>query len=240
MLADISAVLRDHEVSIESLIQRGRNPGQAVPIVLTSHDTTEARMRGALGAHRRPAGRARAAADDPNRAILGETHERLSQRGPQPRPGHRPRDRGRGTGQRPADRQRRREGRRPGRRRRHAPGAQRARHRRHGGDRRGRARRGADALHRREGRHRPRAQDRHRPRSARRHHDLRQGRPQRDRLHRHGAARLLPERARHLHGQDRRRRRPAARRRQAGRPAGRQSRPAGRGQAARRSRTWWC
>ena len=49
VLADISAVLRDHEVSIESLIQRGRNPGQAVPIVLTSHDTTEARMRGALG-----------------------------------------------------------------------------------------------------------------------------------------------------------------------------------------------
>ncbi len=48
VLADISAVLRDHEVSIESLIQRGRNPGQPVPIVLTSHDTTEAHMRGAL------------------------------------------------------------------------------------------------------------------------------------------------------------------------------------------------
>jgi homoserine dehydrogenase len=48
VLADISAVLRDHDVSIESLIQRGRNPGQAVPIVLTSHDTTEAGMRGAL------------------------------------------------------------------------------------------------------------------------------------------------------------------------------------------------
>lgn len=48
VLADISAVLRDHAVSIESLIQRGRNPGQAVPIVLTSHDTTEAAMRGAL------------------------------------------------------------------------------------------------------------------------------------------------------------------------------------------------
>ena len=48
VLADVSAVLRDHEVSIESLIQRGRNPGQPVPIVLTSHDTTEARMRGAL------------------------------------------------------------------------------------------------------------------------------------------------------------------------------------------------
>ena len=49
VLADVSAVLRDHDVSIESLIQRGRNPGQAVPIVLTSHDTTEAAMRGALG-----------------------------------------------------------------------------------------------------------------------------------------------------------------------------------------------
>ena len=48
VLADISAVLRDHAVSIESLIQRGRNPGQAVPIVLTTHDTTEAAMRGAL------------------------------------------------------------------------------------------------------------------------------------------------------------------------------------------------
>jgi homoserine dehydrogenase len=48
VLADISAALRDHDVSIESLIQRGRNPGQAVPIVLTSHDTTEAGMRGAL------------------------------------------------------------------------------------------------------------------------------------------------------------------------------------------------
>lgn len=48
VLADVAAVLRDHDVSIESLIQRGRNPGQAVPIVLTSHDTTEAAMRGAL------------------------------------------------------------------------------------------------------------------------------------------------------------------------------------------------
>jgi homoserine dehydrogenase len=48
VMADVSAVLRDHEVSIESLLQRGRNPGQAVPIVLTTHDTTEAAMRGAL------------------------------------------------------------------------------------------------------------------------------------------------------------------------------------------------
>ena len=49
VLADISAVLRDHAVSIEALIQRGRNPGQKVPIVLTSHETNEASMVAALG-----------------------------------------------------------------------------------------------------------------------------------------------------------------------------------------------
>lgn len=48
VLAEIAAVLRDHEVSIEALIQRGRNPGQAVPIVLTSHETSEAAMTAAL------------------------------------------------------------------------------------------------------------------------------------------------------------------------------------------------
>ena len=36
-------------VSIESLIQRARNPGEAVPIVLTTHQTTEANLIGALG-----------------------------------------------------------------------------------------------------------------------------------------------------------------------------------------------
>ena len=56
VLADISAVLRDHEVSIESLIQRGRNPDQPVPIVLTSHDTTEARDARRAGPHRGSAG----------------------------------------------------------------------------------------------------------------------------------------------------------------------------------------
>ncbi len=48
VLADIAAVLRDHDVSIEGLIQRARNPGQPVPIVLTSHETTEAAMTLAL------------------------------------------------------------------------------------------------------------------------------------------------------------------------------------------------
>jgi homoserine dehydrogenase len=48
VLADVAACLRDHEVSIESLIQRARNPLEPVPIVLTTHETFEAQMTGAL------------------------------------------------------------------------------------------------------------------------------------------------------------------------------------------------
>ena len=44
VLADVSALMRDHNVSIEALIQRARNPGEPVPIVLTTHETTEADM----------------------------------------------------------------------------------------------------------------------------------------------------------------------------------------------------
>ena len=62
--------------------------------------------------------------------------------------------------------------------------------------------------HRREGRRR-RAADGHRGRSAGGHDADRQGRTQRDRHRGAGRARQLPARARHLHGQDRRRRRPA-------------------------------
>jgi homoserine dehydrogenase len=48
VLADVAACLRDHEVSIEALIQRARNPLEPVPIVLTTHETMEAQMTGAL------------------------------------------------------------------------------------------------------------------------------------------------------------------------------------------------
>jgi homoserine dehydrogenase len=48
VLADVAACLRDHEVSIEQLIQRARKPDEAVPIVLTTHETTESRLIGAL------------------------------------------------------------------------------------------------------------------------------------------------------------------------------------------------
>ncbi|GBD44122.1 Homoserine dehydrogenase [bacterium HR40] len=52
VLAEIASVLRDQGISIESLIQRARDPGRGVPIVLTSHETTEAAMSAALGAIR--------------------------------------------------------------------------------------------------------------------------------------------------------------------------------------------
>ncbi len=53
VMADVAACLRDHEVSIEALIQRARNPGEPVPIVLTTHETTEAADDRRAGGDRR-------------------------------------------------------------------------------------------------------------------------------------------------------------------------------------------
>ncbi|WP_448189672.1 homoserine dehydrogenase [Azospirillum sp. sgz301742] len=50
VIAEVAAVLRDHNVSMESFLQRGRSPGEAVPVVLTTHDTNEASMQKALAA----------------------------------------------------------------------------------------------------------------------------------------------------------------------------------------------
>jgi homoserine dehydrogenase len=44
VIADVAAVLRDHQVSLESVLQRLRAPGDNVPVVLTTHETSEARM----------------------------------------------------------------------------------------------------------------------------------------------------------------------------------------------------
>ncbi|PCJ99802.1 MAG: homoserine dehydrogenase [Zetaproteobacteria bacterium] len=44
VIADISSILRDQDISIESLIQHGRDPGQVVPIILTCHETRHAAM----------------------------------------------------------------------------------------------------------------------------------------------------------------------------------------------------
>ncbi len=48
VIADVTAVLRDQGISLESMLQRGRSPGEAVPVVLVTHETGEAAMRAAL------------------------------------------------------------------------------------------------------------------------------------------------------------------------------------------------
>jgi len=48
VLADVTAILRDHGISLESMLQHGRKPGEAVPIVLVTHETHEAAVNAAL------------------------------------------------------------------------------------------------------------------------------------------------------------------------------------------------
>lgn len=49
VIADITAALRDDDISVESMVQRGRGPGgEAVPVVITTHETGEAGMMRAL------------------------------------------------------------------------------------------------------------------------------------------------------------------------------------------------
>ena len=48
VIADVTAALRDAGVSLESMLQHGRAPGEAVPVVLVTHETGEAAMRQAL------------------------------------------------------------------------------------------------------------------------------------------------------------------------------------------------
>jgi homoserine dehydrogenase len=48
VLADVTAILRDCNVSLESMLQHGRAPGEAVPIVLVTHETNEAAISQAI------------------------------------------------------------------------------------------------------------------------------------------------------------------------------------------------
>ena len=48
VIAEVTAVLRDAGISLESMLQRGRSPGEAVPVVLVTHETRESDMRAAL------------------------------------------------------------------------------------------------------------------------------------------------------------------------------------------------
>jgi len=44
VIADIAAILRDYNISIESLIQRGRDPGQPVTVIITTHEILRRNM----------------------------------------------------------------------------------------------------------------------------------------------------------------------------------------------------
>jgi homoserine dehydrogenase len=48
VIADVTAALRDAGVSMGSLLQRGRSPGEAVPVVIVTHETCESAMMLAL------------------------------------------------------------------------------------------------------------------------------------------------------------------------------------------------
>jgi homoserine dehydrogenase len=48
VIADVAGALRDSGVSLESMLQHGRAPGEAVPIVLVTHETRESQMRIAI------------------------------------------------------------------------------------------------------------------------------------------------------------------------------------------------
>lgn len=47
VIADVSAILRDHNVSIESFIQHGRDPSQPVALVMTTHEAKQADIKAA-------------------------------------------------------------------------------------------------------------------------------------------------------------------------------------------------
>ncbi len=48
VIADIAAALRDERISVEAMLQRGRSPDEAVPVVITTHETEDAAMVRAL------------------------------------------------------------------------------------------------------------------------------------------------------------------------------------------------
>lgn len=48
VIADVSAILRDYSISIETMLQRGRDPGQPVSVVITTHECSRAAIRNAI------------------------------------------------------------------------------------------------------------------------------------------------------------------------------------------------
>ena len=48
VLAEVAATLRYHQISMETVMQRARNPGEAVPLIITTHHASAAEMTAAL------------------------------------------------------------------------------------------------------------------------------------------------------------------------------------------------
>ena len=48
VFADIAGVLSDEEISMEAILQRTRDPGESVPVVMTTHDVKEVSIKRAL------------------------------------------------------------------------------------------------------------------------------------------------------------------------------------------------
>ena len=48
VFAEVARVLAENEISMEGVLQRARAPGETVPVVMTLHETEEARMVRAL------------------------------------------------------------------------------------------------------------------------------------------------------------------------------------------------
>ncbi len=48
VMADVAAIMRDHRVSIESVLQRGRDPGERVSVIMTLHEAEERGMKAAF------------------------------------------------------------------------------------------------------------------------------------------------------------------------------------------------
>jgi homoserine dehydrogenase len=50
VLADITALLSSHNISMKAFLQHPHQPGETVQLVLTTHETQEASMQKALAA----------------------------------------------------------------------------------------------------------------------------------------------------------------------------------------------
>ena len=48
VLADVTKVLQNHQISVESLLQQGRSPDDVVPLVMTTHETSGTALASAL------------------------------------------------------------------------------------------------------------------------------------------------------------------------------------------------